>query len=156
MEGKDAPHQAPPKVYDVFGKTIGLLIQLTHSMWHTGCVGVLDSRFCVLQGIVELCKKGVFAAAQIKKQCYWTKHIPGEAIVLHFATKDVGHIDALQGQLDGVPFHMFCIKEEDYVSMFMSTYGTQEQMGNEKYHKLMDGSIRRFKYPEVLHNHFRY
>ena len=40
--------------------------------------------------------------------------------------------------------------------MLMSTYGTQEQMGNEKYRKLMDGSIRRFKYPEVLHNHFRY
>ena len=79
-----------------------------------------------------------------------------EAIVLHFATKDVGHIDALQGQLDGVPFHVFCIKEEDYVSMLMSTYGTQDWMGNEKYHKLTDGSIRRFKYPEVLHSHFRY
>ena len=82
--------------------------------------------------------------------------ISGEAIVLHFATKDVGHIGALQGQLDGVPFHVFCVKEEDYVSMLMSTYGTQEQMGNEKYHKLTDGSIKRIKYPEVLHNHFRY
>ena len=40
--------------------------------------------------------------------------------------------------------------------MLMLTYGTQEQMGNEKYHKLTDGSIRKFKYPEVLHNHFRY
>ena len=29
-------------------------------------------------------------------------------------------------------------------------------MSNEKYCKLMDGSIRRFKDPEVLHNHFRY
>ena len=125
-------------------------------MWHTGHVVVLDSRPCVLQGIVELCKKGVFAAAQIKKWHYWPNHIPGEAIVSHFATKDVGHIDALQGQLDGVPFHVFCMKEEDYMSMLMSTYGTQEWMGNEKYCKLTDGSIRRFKYPEVLHNHFRY
>ena len=48
------------------------------------------------------------------------------------------------------------MKEEDYVSILMSTYGTHEQIGNEKYHKLMDGSIRRFEYPEVLHNHFRY
>ena len=96
VEGKDALHQTPPKVYDVFGKTIGLLMQLTHSMWHTGHVVVLDSGFCVLQGIVELCKKGVFAAAQIKKQHYWPMYIPGEAIVLHFATKDVGHNDALQ------------------------------------------------------------
>ena len=42
------------------------------------------------------------------------------------------------------------------MSMLMSTYGTQERMGNEKYCKLTDGSIRTFKYPEVLHNHFRY
>ena len=74
-------------------------MQLTHSMWHTGHVVVLDSRFCVLQGIVELCKKGVFAASQIKKHHYWPKHIPGDSIVSHFAKKDVGHIDALQGQL---------------------------------------------------------
>ena len=67
----------------------------SHSMWHTGCVVFLDSRFCVQQCIVELCKKGVFTAAQIKKQHYWPKKIPGEAIVLHFATKDVGHFDAL-------------------------------------------------------------
>ena len=40
--------------------------------------------------------------------------------------------------------------------MLMSTYGTQEWMGNEKNCKLTDGRIRRFKYPEVLHNHFRY
>ena len=91
-------------------------------MWHTGHVVVLDSGFCVLQGIVELCKKGVFAAAQIKKWHYWPKHIPGEAIVSHFATKDVGHIDALQGQLDGVPFHVFCMKEEDYMSMLMNRW----------------------------------
>ena len=42
------------------------------------------------------------------------------------------------------------------MSMLMLTYRTQERMGNEKYCKLMDGGIRRFKYPEVVHNHFRY
>ena len=67
VEANDAQHQAPPNVYDGFSKTIGLLMQQTHSMGHTGHVVVLDSGFCVLQGIVELCKKGVFAAAQIKK-----------------------------------------------------------------------------------------
>ena len=41
-------------------------------------------------------------------------------------------------------------------NMLMLTYGTQEWMGNEKYCKLTDGSIRRFKYPELLRNHFRY
>ena len=46
VEGKDALCQAPPKVYDVFGKTIGLLMQLTHSMWHTGCV-IQDPNFVI-------------------------------------------------------------------------------------------------------------
>ena len=45
-------------------------------MWHTGHVEVLDSRFCVLQGMVELCKKGVFAAAQIKEAALLAKAYP--------------------------------------------------------------------------------
>ena len=41
---------------------------------------MLDSGFCVLKGIAELKKKGVFAAALIKKRRYWPKFIDGDAI----------------------------------------------------------------------------
>ena len=36
-------------------------------VFHLGFMVILDSGFCVLNAIVELCKKGVFASALIKK-----------------------------------------------------------------------------------------
>ena len=85
---------------------------------------MLDSGFCVLQGIVELRKRGVFGAALIKKRRYWPKHIEGDRIKAHFEDKAVGDVDALAGVLDEVPFHVFAMKEEDYVMMLMSKYRT--------------------------------
>ena len=52
-------------------------------MWSTGKVFVLDSGFCVLQAIVELKKRGLFAAALIKKCRYWPKYVPGDEIIAH-------------------------------------------------------------------------
>ena len=52
-EGKDQPKEIP-KEHDDKGKTIGTLLRLSHPIHGTGKVVVLDSGFCVLQGIVEL------------------------------------------------------------------------------------------------------
>jgi len=99
----------------------------------------------VLQALVEAKKKGLFAAAVIKKRRYWPKHKP------------VGTVDALPGTLDNIPFHIFCMKEEDYTMMLMSTCGTIDEKcethgivgkgANEK--KLT------FKYTEVFENHYQ-
>jgi hypothetical protein len=78
VEGKDEPKEGRGrKEFDELGKTVGLLLRLTRSLWGTAKVVVLDSGFCVLQGIVELKKRGVFAAALIRKRRYWPKWIPG-------------------------------------------------------------------------------
>ena len=74
VEGKDAPSQIKP-AYDDLGKTVGLLLRLTEPIWNQGKVVILDSGFCVLQGILELAKKGVFAAALIKKCHYWPNYV---------------------------------------------------------------------------------
>jgi hypothetical protein len=66
----------------------------------------------------------VFSAALIKKRRYWPKYIDGDRIKQHFQSKAIGAIDALRGELDEVPFHVFGMKEENYVMMLMSTYGT--------------------------------
>ena len=47
------------------------------SLHGTGMVVVLDSGFCVLEGVIELQKRGVFTAALIKKRRYWPKYVPG-------------------------------------------------------------------------------
>ena len=112
VEGKDQPCHIR-KEHDDKGKTVGLLIRLTQPLHQSGKVVILDSGFCVLKGIVELKKKGVFASALIKKRRYWPKYINGDEIKLEFEDKEVGDSDALPGELDGVPCHIFAMKEPD-------------------------------------------
>ena len=113
---------------------------------------VLDGGFCILKAITELCKKGAFASALIKKRRYWPKHVDGDAIAAHFADKPIGATDALRGTTDGVPFHTHALKEPDHVLSLMSTYGTMEGRGKDNKRA---GGIS-FKYPEVVHNHYTY
>ena len=138
---------------------MGTLLRLTKPIHGTGKVFVLDSGFCVLQGLVELKKKGVFAHALIKKRRYWLKHISGEDIIAHFTDKPIGAADAIKAKLDGMPFYIFGMKESDYIMQIMSTYGTLAMMGEEKHcHVMVLGTkqVITFKYPEVVHNHYWY
>ena len=103
-------------------------------------------------------KKGVFAAALIKKRCYWPKYIPGDAIVTHSGDKEIGASDALQGELDNVRFHVVGMKEPDYVMIIMTTYGTLAEFGDKKEHYMVNGvkHVTMFRYPEVVYNHYCY
>ena len=58
VEGKDHPREMQNPSDDK-GKTIGLLRRLTKPLYSTGKVVVLDSGFCILEGLIELRKKGV-------------------------------------------------------------------------------------------------
>lgn len=156
VEGKDHPVQlGPPTFDDLGGKTVGLLIRLTEKLWHSGKVVVLDSGFCVLKGLIQLRQKGVFAAAVIKKRRYWPKYIKGDEIRQHFDNQQVGDANALAGTLNGVPFHLFAMKEPDYVMTLMSTYGTMERIGKET-ERVANRQKVKFQYPEVFHNHFKF
>jgi len=161
VEGKDRPTELPQPEFDQHGKTVGLLVRLTKSLWGTGKLVILDSGFCVVKGLVELKKKGVFASALIKKRRYWPKYIDGDAIKTHFEEAEVGSADALRGSLDNIDFHVFAMKEPDYTMMLMSTYGTNNrESGKESKRQWKDdGGHQReviFRYPEVVHNHYKY
>jgi Transposase IS4 len=54
VEGKDRPPERELPEYNHLGKTVGLLLRMTRSMWGSGKVVVLDSGFCVLKGLIEL------------------------------------------------------------------------------------------------------
>jgi hypothetical protein len=162
VEGRDRPRQLGPAEHNSLGKTVGLMWRMCKPLFHSGKVVILDSGFCVLQGIIELKKVGVFAAALIKKRRYWPKHVDGDGINTHFADKPIGYSDALPGVLDGVRFNLFCMKEPDYVMMLMSTYGTTSpkdgQKDTRRHYKNAQGQIVTtiFKYPEVVGNHYSY
>ena len=132
---------------------------LTKPVHGTGKLFVLDSGFCVLQALVELAKVGVFAHALVKKRQYWPKHVPGDEIIEHFKDKAVGYVDARQGNLDGIPFYLYGMKEPDYTMIIMATYGTLQQMGPEKTQTFKlnnEKTTTKFKYPEVVSNHYHY
>ena len=99
IEGKDSPSEIIPK-YNNQGKTVGLLLRVLEPIFTRGNVVILDSGFCVLKGIVELKKRGVYASALIKKQKYWSKYIKGNAIHDHFTDKNVGDCDSWKGSMD--------------------------------------------------------
>ena len=87
VEGKDCPPQLGIQQYNNFGSTVGLLLCMLSPIYHKGFVVLLDSGFCVLKGIIELRKKGVFASALIKKWHYWPKYIKGDNIKAILITK---------------------------------------------------------------------
>ena len=90
VEGRDHPEERPKDpIVKKYGKTVALLLTMCKPLYSTGKVVILDSGFCVLRGIVELRKKGVFAGALIKKRRYWPKYIDGEKIDSYFADRDV-------------------------------------------------------------------
>ena len=67
VEGKDSPSEIIPKCNNQ-GKTVGLLLPVLEPIFTRGSVVILDSGFCVLMGIVELKKRGVYASALIKME----------------------------------------------------------------------------------------
>ena len=73
VKGRDESKQGSSKGYSKLGKTISLLLHLTRCIWGTSKVVVLNSGFCVLKGVAELRKNGVFGAALIKKHQYWPR-----------------------------------------------------------------------------------
>ena len=100
VEGKDSPSEIIPK-YNNQGKTAGLLLRMLEPIFARGNGVILDSGFCVLKGIVELMKRGVYASALIKKQKYWTKYIKGDAIRNCFKDKKCGGLRLMEGQYGG-------------------------------------------------------
>ena len=125
VEGKDSPSEIIPK-FNNQGKTVGLLLRVLEPIFARGHVIILDSGFSVLKGIVELRKHAVYASALIKKRKYWPKYIKGDAIKQPFDEKAVGDCDSWKGKMEEVPFHVYAMKEPDYVISLMSMYGTNQ------------------------------
>ena len=159
VEGKQRPIELPcdPKTK----KTKALLLRLCEGVRGSGRVVILDSGFCVLEGIIELRKMGVYAGALIKKRRYWPKHVPGDLIDDHFKDKEVGSTDAIHGIMDEVHYDFFCMKEPDYVMKIMSTYGgllvkEGQRVSKRVFKEGNEEKKMEFKYTEPFSNHFDY
>ena len=97
VEGKEHPRQAGPLEFeDLGGKTVGLLLRMIKSYFDTGRYVIIDSGFCVLKGLIQLRKKGVFSCYFIKKRIYWPETVPGKEMEDHFLEVEVGETDSIQ------------------------------------------------------------
>ena len=160
VEGRDHPPELPSKDPNRNGPTVSLLLRMCESIYYSGRVVILDSGFCVMKGIVELYKRGVYAGAVIKKRRYWPKHVPGDAIDAYMNSKNIGDTASLTGNLDGVDYTIFAMKEPDYTSKIMANYGNlhSDDRWEERSRRetMEDGSIvkKYFKYILPFQNHF--
>ena len=140
------------------GKTVGLLLHVLEPIFGKGMVVIVDCGFCLLKGIVELKKRGVYASVLIKKRKYWPKYIKDDAIRQHFDDKAVGGCESWKDNMDEVPFHVYAIKEPDYAMSLMLMYGMNLQSAKESCREWVgsDGTKKttKFNYPEVVGNHF--
>ena len=161
VEGKDRPSHLGPKEFHDKGKTVGLLLRLTKPIWSKEKIVVMDSGFYVLNGLVELKKKGVFGHALIKKRRYWPKYIDGDEAAHHFDSKEVGDVNCRDGMLDGVHVRLFGMNDPDYTSLIMSTYGStmpnESHKTRRKYVDRTDATCtKKFAYSTCYSNHFKY
>jgi Transposase IS4 len=162
VEGKDSPKEIPSDPTDAKGRTVGLLLRLCQSLYGRGTVVILDSGFCVLQGLIELRKLGVFASAVIKKRKYWPKHVPGASIDSYMkANHQYGQCNSLRGTLDGVSYDLFAMRDVEFSMKLMSTYGQLAARPEAplKYRRWIENGTTTntsFKYMEPFENHYLY
>jgi hypothetical protein len=163
VEGKDAPSPRlrPPK-YPGAEKTVALLMEMCEPIVAKGMVVILESGFCVLEGLVALRRMGVYASAVIKKRKYWPKHVPSDAMDEYMNNpghnKKVGDMATLKGVLDGIPYNLFCIKDVDYNMKLMLTYGAlvSAPSAPDKQRTMPDGTKVSIKYTMPVKNHYLY
>uniref|UniRef100_A0A7S4I054 PiggyBac transposable element-derived protein domain-containing protein n=1 Tax=Odontella aurita TaxID=265563 RepID=A0A7S4I054_9STRA len=87
VEVKYRPVALRPLDHSKFGKTVGLMLQMTELICHNVFCFVMDSGFCVMQGIMEMAKVGMYGAALMNKRRYWTIGVPGNKISASFLTR---------------------------------------------------------------------
>lgn len=161
VEGKDHPMQLQTEFDNLGGKTVGLLLRMLKSYFATGKYVVLDSGFCVLKGIVELRKRGLFSCALIKKRRYWPTLVPGDTMQQYFEEMDVGDTDAVSGTLDGIPYNLWGMKEPDYVMRMMATGGAllADDTCKEATRTWKEGGVeksKKFNYTKPIDWHFKF
>ena len=100
-----------------------LLLRMTNSHFATDRYVILDSGLCVLKGLIQLRKKGIFACAVIKKRRYWPSMVPGIEIGDNFGRMEVGETDAIKGTVDGDIYNLWGTKDPIYLKKMMATGG---------------------------------
>ena len=80
-------------------------------------------------------------------------------IKAYFEDAPVGDSQILPGEINGVRFDLFCLKEPNFVMKLMSNYESLHARPNQKESDRTDYKgklLKTFKYTEVIANHYNY
>ena len=90
------------------------MLCMCEPVFYTEKYVVVDSGFCVENGIIELAAKGVYAVALVKKLRYWPQIVPVDLFDRHSVDNVIGDVEILEASAeDGKPFRILCFKESD-------------------------------------------
>ena len=86
-----------------------------------------------------------FGTALIKKHRYLPANIKGDATDAPLASKEVVNVDTVKQVEYGVAYHVFCMKDPDYVMKLMTAYGTLDPTDMRTRKKFKRGGIMETK-----------
>ena len=69
---------------------MALIWRMTKSLRGTGKTVIMNSGFCVLKGLIGMCKIGVYISPGAKKPRYWPSGIYGDKIINHNEKEETG------------------------------------------------------------------
>ena len=87
VEYKARPAHMGPKIHSEIGITVGIILCMYKPIFSKVKYVVVDSGFCVANGIVALAAKVVYVDDLIKKCRFLTKSVPGYLIPRNFSDK---------------------------------------------------------------------
>ena len=114
--GKSHPRQDGPLEFeDLSGNTVGLLLHMKKNYFSTGRYITIDSGLCVLKGLIQLRKKGIFSCAVMKKIRYWPSLFPGKDMENYFGKVEVGDTYSIQVTVDDVIYNLCDMNEPNHL-----------------------------------------
>ena len=122
---------------------------------------ILDSGFCVLQGVIDLRKLVGGVQVFYLKMRYWTTLVSYDAIDDPISNKDVGNTDNFKGNLDNHHFKTY-LKEPDFLIKIISiSLGFTEYPNQKVYMRSLENvsgeaNTSKFNYNISFINNFKY
>ena len=99
-----------------------LMGRMAKPLWEIWKTVIMDSVFCVLEGLIGMYDIGVYGSSLVKKRGYWPSGINGNQINAHFEKKEIGEHDCHSGNWKGFDFDVFVVKDLNYNMIMMPTY----------------------------------
>ena len=87
IDYKDRPQGMVQKEFNEKGEMKGLTVRMIKPVRGTGKVVIMDSGFCILEGLVLMVENDVLGSAFVNKWRYWPKGVPVEDILWHIQKK---------------------------------------------------------------------